>query len=92
MIGMATNLRLRPDAEAAVRAEAARTGQSQQELIRAAVDRYLGLDERDQIRTGRDALIASGELLPPRTPYREAEERVSLGASSLELLDRDDRL
>jgi hypothetical protein len=42
---MATNLRLNLKAERALRAEAARTGESQQNLIRTAVDQYLGLDK-----------------------------------------------
>jgi predicted transcriptional regulator len=41
---MAMNLRLSPEAEAALRAEADRANRSQQDLIRDAVDQYLGLD------------------------------------------------
>jgi hypothetical protein len=41
---MATNLRLRADAEAAVRAEAERSNRSQQDVIRAAIASYLHLD------------------------------------------------
>lgn len=40
---MATNLRLRPEAETALRKEAERTGRSQQDLIREALDRYLSI-------------------------------------------------
>lgn len=77
---MATNLRLRPDAEEAVRAEAARTGKSQQDVIREAVDRYLGLAPMSE------------RLRSPRSAYREPEP-VALGErSSTELLARDDRV
>jgi len=42
---MATNLRLRPATEAALRERSASTGRSQQQLIRDALDQYLGLAE-----------------------------------------------
>ena len=89
---MATNLRLRPDAEAALRAEAERSGRSQQEILRDAVDRYLDLAGGDP--TGGDALLRSGALLPPRTRYRRVMPTTTLpaGTTSLELLDRDERL
>lgn len=91
---MATSLRLRPDAEQAVRTEAQRTGQSQQDLIREAVDQYLVFGRADVPRTDADALLARGALLPARGPFRRSECRLSLpeGTTSLDLLDRDDRL
>ncbi|MGI8826385.1 MAG: ribbon-helix-helix protein, CopG family [Chloroflexota bacterium] len=91
---MATNLRLRPDAERAIRAEAARTGRSQQELIRAAVDQYLGLSPASAPRTESDALIASGVVMPARSPYRVVSSLLSLpeGVTTIDLLDRDDRI
>lgn len=92
---MATNLRLRPEAEAALRAEAERSGRSQQDILREAVDRHLNLGRpRPAAARGRDSLIASGTVLPPRTPYRKVTPRLALqdGVDSLELLDRDDRL
>lgn len=91
---MATNLRLRPDAQEAVRAEAARTGQSQQELIRAAVDQYLRLAPAAAPRTESDALIATGVVLPARSAFREAGDLLSLpeGLTSIDILDRDDRI
>lgn len=90
---MATNLRLRPDAEAAVRDRAARTGQSQQELIREAVDRYLGLREPAAPRTDSEALVASGEVRPSRSPYQELDPLVRLpeGTHTRDLLDREER-
>jgi hypothetical protein len=94
---VATNLRLRPDAEAALRAEAERSGRSQQEILRDAVDRYLDLvgdDPTGDDPTGGDALLRSGALLPPRTRYRRVMPTTTLpaGTTSLELLDRDERL
>jgi len=90
---MATNLRLRPDAEEAVRAEAQRSGRSQQQVIRDAVDRYLALTPDAAPTSDLDALIAAGAVRPPRTPYRKARKRISLptGVTTAELLDREDR-
>lgn len=91
---MATNLRLRPATEQALRERAASTGRSQQELIRDALDRYLGLDETTSARGARslDELRARGLLLPARGPVRWVEEPLDLGGqTSIELLDRDDR-
>jgi predicted DNA-binding protein len=91
--GMATNLRLRPEAEEAVRAEAARSGRSQQEVIRDAVDRYLALKPDTTQANDLDVLIAAGTVRPPRTPYRKARRRITLpaGMTSADLLDRADR-
>lgn len=90
---MATNLRLRPDAEQALRAAAARTGRSQQDLVRAAVDRYLGLDTARPVATETDALLATAAVLPARAAYRELDQLLELpaGTDSLSLLDRDER-
>ncbi|MGH3870608.1 MAG: ribbon-helix-helix protein, CopG family [Pseudonocardiaceae bacterium] len=89
---MATNLRLRPDAEAALRAEAERSGRSQQEILRDALDRYLDLAGEDS--PSGDALLRSGTLLPPRTRYRRVTPRRTLptGTTSLDLLNRAERL
>lgn len=91
---MATNLRLRPDAEEALRAQAAEVGRSQQELIREAVDRYLGLGSDPVPRTGQGALLASGAVLPARTAFRESDHLLQLheGFSTLRMLDREDRV
>ncbi len=90
---MATNLRLRPDAERALRLEAARRGRSQQELIREALDRYLGLVAEDPPRTDAEVLIATGRVLPARTAYRLVHPTHVLppGVTTADLLDRDDR-
>lgn len=90
---MATNLRLRPTTEAALRAESERTGRSQQELIREALDQFLGLDKPAPRKDRIEELIAQGVLIAPRIPYRRAERLLELpeGVTSLDLLDRDDR-
>ncbi len=93
-MGMATNLRLGPDAEEAVRREAQRTGRSQQEVIREAIDRHLGLSEDKSPSGELGALIASGAVRPPRTPYRRVAKRLALppGVTSADLIDRHDRI
>jgi hypothetical protein len=94
---MAMNLRLGPEAEAALRAESEHTGRSQQDILREAVSKHLGLvSEQQSVATegwNTDPLIVSGRVLPTRTPYRKAhpELRLAPGQNSLDLLDRDDR-
>lgn len=98
---MAMNLRLTADAQAALRAKAARTGRSQQELIREAVDASLGMasvqpesgsgaTSRDRLR---DEVLQLHGLRAARIPYRELENLVSLpqGVHTSGLLDREDR-
>lgn len=91
---MATNLRLRADAEAAVRAAAQRTGRSQQDVLRAAVDSYLGLDEATAPRSDREVLIATGTVRPARTPFRAEQPKLTLpaGTDTTDLLGREDRI
>jgi hypothetical protein len=91
---MATNLRLRHDAEEAVRLRAQRSGRSQQEIIREALDRYLGLAPADAPRNQLEELIAAGAVRPPRTAYRKATKRIVLpgGVTSAQLLEREDRI
>lgn len=91
---MAMNLRLRPEAAEALRLEAQRVGRSQQELVREAVDRYLGLTTDGLGATQPPGLYASGQLEPARRPFRRAEKRLKLplGITSSDLLDREDRL
>jgi hypothetical protein len=86
------NLRLRPDAEAALRAEAQRTHRSQQDILREAVDRYLGLSGTRG--SAEDELIASGKVRPPRVAYRKVapSEDATSDVPSPTLLDRDDRI
>jgi hypothetical protein len=90
---MATKLRLRPDAEEAVRVEAQRSGRSQQDVIRDAVDQYLGLRPTTTGNRDLDDLIARGLVRAPREPYRKASKLIPLppGVTTLDLLDREDR-
>ena len=89
---MATNLRLRPDAEQAVRERAALTGKSQQELIREAVDRYLGLNPPVSLDGAAEVLVASGLALPARAAYRELDQLIPLAGLTTEaLLGRDEQ-
>lgn len=87
---MATNLRLRPETEKALREKSLATGRSQQDLIRLALDEYLGLTPL-RIET-IDDLIASGIAKAPR-PLRAVTSSMKLpsGVNSLDLLDREDR-
>ena len=93
-LAMATNLRLKPRTEAALRERAASTGRSQQELIRDALDQYLGLVDVPPVarQRSREELSAAGLLVPPREPMRHVEQPLDLGGHTMmELLDRDDR-
>jgi len=85
---MATNLRLTPAAATAMRQAAWASGRSQQELIREAVDRYLGLTSTSD----RDRAVSSGLVKSP-TQFVDVEPSVRLpeSTSSADLLARDDR-
>lgn len=84
---MATNLRLSEAAADALRRTAESTGRSQQQLLREAVDRYLGLaspgSDRERARTA--GLVRAG------TPFRDVEPTVQLphGGTTRHLLDPD---
>lgn len=85
---MATNLRLRPEAAAALKAESDRTGLSQQEILRQAVDARLGLD-------GADRTTLPDGVQPAERPFRRVEATIDpSGATLSETLAslRDDRL
>jgi hypothetical protein len=85
---VATNLRLSPETASALQDAARATGRSQQELIREAVDQYLGVHaESPELRR----LIASG-IARPGTPFQDVQPTIVVppGGSSLDLLDRDD--
>lgn len=73
---------------------AERTGRSQQDLIREALDRFLGLTGAAPVRTSMDDLIARGVVIPARVPYRRPHRLIELpeGVTSLDLLDREDRI
>lgn len=77
-----------------MRAEAQRSGRSQQDVIRAAVDRYLAtVATADHPDSDLDQLVNTGAVRPPRVPYRRPRRRLPLpaGVTTADLLDRDDR-
>lgn len=86
---MATNLRLNETTARALREAAASRGQSQQALIREALERFLGIDSQ---MTDRERAIASG-LVKEGTPFESFEPFIELppGMTTLDLLDRDER-
>ena len=87
-VGVSTNLRLDERATSALRDASRRTGRSQQELLREAVDRYLGLAADEQ---SRDRAVATGLVKPPsRLLDVEPSIRLAEGQTSLDLLDRDE--
>jgi hypothetical protein len=90
---MAVNLRLTPELATALQAEAERTGQSQQEILREAVARHLHLVEDSRPGSDRDVARAAQVVRPARVPYRKVRPRLRLpeGTTSLDLLDRDER-
>jgi predicted transcriptional regulator len=90
---MAMNLRLPPEAAAALQAEAERTGRSQQEIVREAVGRHLHLIGDETRTSDREQARASQAVRPARVAYRKVMPRLHLpkGTTTLDLLDRDDR-
>ena len=62
--------------------------------MREAVDQYLGLAGDRTSTSDRDVVVASGLALPARRAYEELEElvRVPEALTTIELLDRDDRV
>lgn len=90
---MATNLRLRQETSEALRQEAQRTGRSQQDIIREALEFRLGLPTHGGPGREPGQTDAGAGLQAPRFPYRKASKRLRLpaGKASQELLDRDDR-
>lgn len=86
---MATNLRLDERTAKALRDASVGSGKSQQQLIREALESFLGLSTRT---TDRARAISSGRVRAG-TPYEEFEPFLVLpdGVTSLDLLDRDDR-
>lgn len=86
---MATNLRLGERTAKALREAAASTGKSQQQLIREALDAFLGLDPE---QTDRERALASG-MITAGTPFEDFEPFLVLpeGVTTVDLLDRDER-
>ncbi len=90
---MATNLRLRPELEDALRLEAERSHRSQQDVIRAAIASYLKLgSEESELEAARRAYRQ--KLMPPRTPFRRSADLPTLseGETTIDLLRREDRI
>jgi hypothetical protein len=85
---VATNLRLSPETARALQDAARASGRSQQELIREAVDQYLGVHAES---AELQRLVASG-IARPGTPFQDVQPSIVAppGVSSLDLLDRDD--
>jgi hypothetical protein len=87
---MATNLRLTAETELALRQRSERTGRSQQDLIRTALDEYLGLVA--PAAQTLDELVASGVASEPRPLVTVAPISLPADLSSLDLLQREDRI
>jgi len=90
---MAMNLRLPPEVTTALQAESARTGLSQQEIVREALGRRLHLIDHEDPAGERERARAEHAVQPARVPYRKVTPRLRLpkDTTSLDLLDRDDR-
>lgn len=84
-----TNLRLPADLAEALRAEAGRTGRSQQEILRHALAKELGMVPGV---TPMERAVHAGLVQPP-TPYEQviAPAELPQGMTTMDLLDRDDR-
>jgi hypothetical protein len=86
---MSTNLRLSDELATALRDAAAQRGQSQQEIVRDAIAKELGLTAH---ASPMARAIHAGLINPP-TPFQEVVAAVRLpeGITTVDLLDRDDR-
>jgi len=84
---VSTNLRLSDEAAVALREAARRTGRSQQDLLRQAVDEYLGLHKES---TTRERAVEAGLVRPP-APFQDTKPGIVLrkGVRSIDLLERD---
>lgn len=86
---VSTNLRLGEELAVALREEAARRGRSQQEIVREAIAKELGLTPDV---TAMQRAVRAGIVEAPR-PFHDVEPTLTLpkGMSSSDLLDREDR-
>jgi len=80
-----------------VRTEAERSGRSQQDVIRDAIDRQLGLTPAAAATDGfdtLDTLVASGAVRRPRRPFQRTAQRIPLppGATTIDLIGREERV
>lgn len=85
---VSTNLRLSTDLADALRAAALASGRSQQEIIRDAVAKELGMTHTP---TPLDRAIEAGLVKRP-APFQDVVPTLRLpeGCTTLDLLDRDD--
>lgn len=86
---MSTNLRLSDELADALREAARRSGRSQQDIVREAIAKELGLASD---LTAMQRAVQAGTVEAPE-PFRDVEPMLTLpkGTSSLDLLDREDR-
>ncbi len=86
---MSTNLRLSDELATALRQAAAERGRSQQEIVREALAKELGLSPG---LTAMQRAVRAGKVAAPE-PFRDVEPTLKLpkATSSLDLLDRDER-
>lgn len=86
---MSTNLRLSDELAGALRQEAARRGRSQQEIVREALAKELGLASD---LTAMQRAVRAGAVEQP-DPFRDVQPTLALpkGKSTLDLLEREDR-
>lgn len=86
---MSTNLRLSAELAGALREEAARRGTSQQEIVREAIAKELGMAPE---LTSLERAVRAGTVEAPE-PFRDIEPTLTLpaGTRSLDLLEREDR-
>jgi plasmid stability protein len=86
---MSTNLRLSEELASALRDEAARRGASQQDIVREAIAKELGMASGS---TPMELAVRAGTVEAP-APFRDIEPTLALprGTRSLDLLDREDR-
>jgi predicted transcriptional regulator len=86
---VSTNLRLSDELAEALREEATRRGRSQQDIVREAIAKELGMASES---TPMERAVRAGTVEAPE-PFRDVEPTLRLpkGTSSLDLLDREDR-
>lgn len=86
---MSTNLRLSEELAGALREEAARRGRSQQDIVREALAKELGVTSGS---TAMDLAVRAGIVEAPE-PFLDVEPSLTLpaGVSSADLLEREDR-
>jgi predicted transcriptional regulator len=88
-MSMSTNLRLSDELAGALREEAGRRGKSQQDIVREAIAKELGIAAEC---TPMELAVRAGTVEAPE-PFRDVEPTLTLphGMRSLDLLDREDR-